>query len=346
MQKTKININEKKKELNYSYCQKILKEKYKDKNDYRRIIELLSDIKDYKDSADIIAMCEDKLNKKNNFSLVVIIDIIIASLFVITLFIIPNYIKNKRYDNVEKLYEQKQYAKVIDEVQTLGNYKNCEKMYIDSAIALAKNHVDEKQYDKAIDILMPISGYSKITQYILEIYYKRGMDAYENKDLYTAIKYLDRAHNYKDSSDFILDIKKEYIYSNSDKTDTILLGFIQDLKYTKYAEDSKKRLKEVFGWTGTLKLADEYGNEIFNTTIPNQFKLILQVWGGLPEENAVFSWYEYNSNYELNYTGTQCTISDSEKCLSRDRYLNNKVRGYAVYYKNVKDGYMIADIKW
>ena len=341
-----MSINDKKKELKYNYAQKLINEKHKDKSDYQKIIDLLTELGDYKDAKELIPIYQQKITKKNNTNILWIINIALICFIALGLFLIPKFIESQRYNEIVKLYEAKDYNKALVKIKKIGNYKDTENLYTNICLEMANKYIENDNLDEALRILMPISNYDMAKSIILKIYYDKGMQAYENDDIYNAVNYLDKAEDYKDSIDLILDMKKEYIENHSDKSDSILLGYINDLKYTKYKEESANRLREVYGWSGTLKVMDIYGNEIKNKKLPEEFKIKLEVHGGMHQEKANFNWYEYDSNNKLISTGTYCSLIDGDSCLTSTKYKSSKARGYAVYYGNENDGYKVGEIRW
>ena len=147
---------------------------------------------------------------------------------------------------------------------------------------------------------------------------------------------------------YLIDMKKEYIDSHNDNKDHILLGFINNLEYTKYKDEANKKLIEIYGFKGTINLADTYGNKIKNTDVPNEYRLILNVTGGRENETGDFNWYEYDKNYNPISLGTHCKLADGESCQTKNKTKNkrNGCYGYAVYYENDELIYKVADIKW
>ena len=343
-----MNINEEKKKIKYDYVKKILNEKIKNKNDYKKALELLKEIGDYKDSKKLIELCNKNLNKEHKTDPILITNISLIFVFLIIMTLIPNFAKERRYKLIDEYYKNGNYDKAYEEATKLGEYKDTKEMLIQITLNNAQKQIENNEYEKAIDTLLPFYKNDTILNLLLKTYYDYGILLYDNKEIYKSISYLEKAKDYKDSSDLIIDMKKEYIDSHNDNKDHILLGFINDLEYTKYKDEANKKLIEIYGFKGTINLADTSGNKIKNTDVPNEYRLILNVTGGRENETGDFNWYEYDKNYNPISLGTHCKLADGESCQTKNKTKNkrNGCYGFAVYYENDELIYKVADIKW
>lgn len=197
--------------------------------DYEKAIASLETIIDYKDSAQQIEIALEGLYERdyNNAK-----EYIAEQKYFEALRILNN-IENKddvselitlcdtalKYEKGIALLEEKKYIEAIDLLVNNDFDINGEKINA-CYMGLAYQEISNKEYDKALEYFGLANYWGEDYQ---EIYYRKGMDAYEKLDFESAITFFSESLGYKDSDEMIT--KAENIYYIDDATRNLLEGY-------------------------------------------------------------------------------------------------------------------------
>lgn len=197
--------------------------------DYEEGIEKLKTITDYKDSVQQIEMASEEIYKRDYSNAK---ELIAGQKYSDALEILKN-LENKddvaklinlcdaalRYEEGIALLEGKKYIEAIDLLSHNDFDINGEKINA-CYIGLAYQEISNKEYDKALE-------HFKLANYrdegYQEIYYIKGMDAYEKLDFESAITFFNESLGYKDSEEMIT--KVENVYYIDEATRNLIDGY-------------------------------------------------------------------------------------------------------------------------
>lgn len=246
---------------------------------YKNAISIFKTIPDWKNSAELILQCEQKIeaikaqeeadrleaerkaeerrieNEKNKQQYIKIAKIggpILAAVIIFIIILNSVIIPSVKYNSAVKMMNNGEYEEAITAFEELDGYKESKAQIKECNYLNAKDLLDVKKYGEAYAILNDLDE----TDLIKESIYDRAMEQIKADDKLSAYLLLSQIVDYKDAGDKAKEYKplyKEYGLSTGKTENSVIFGSFQqyryDSSYDKYdiewrviAKDSNKIL--------------------------------------------------------------------------------------------------------
>ena len=205
------------------------------KRNLHKAMTAFSELKDWKDSEDLLCQCQEKLNeqqtkgtanadkRKTSFLRVLKVSVVAAALLMLAALTpkVIEYTEPKiaeyRYNKALTLIEEGQYEKSFPILEKLGDYSDAKEQLTEAKYALAVEYQNSGDYDSAVAVLSEVDGTIKSDDLDGELKYRVAKSAMEKEDYETAISIFPQIARYKDSSNLLKESRyllgKQYIDS-------------------------------------------------------------------------------------------------------------------------------------
>jgi len=191
------------------------------KRDLQKAMTAFSELKNWKDSEDLLCQCQEKLDeqqtkgtanadkRKTSFLRVLKVSVVAAALLMIAALTpkVIEYTEPKiaeyRYNKALTLIEEGQYEKSFPILEKLGDYSDAKEQLTEAKYALAVEYQNSGDYDSAVAILTEIDGSIKTSDFDEELQYLVGKAELGNGNYEEAIAQFLTITRYKDSRDWL-----------------------------------------------------------------------------------------------------------------------------------------------
>ena len=221
-----------------------------DAQSYKNAISIFKTIPDWKNSAELILQCEQKIEaieaqeeadrleaerkaekrkialskaKKKAKKITIIFTPIIAGIIVFVIILNSVIIPSVKYNSAVKKMNNGEYEEAIAAFEELDGYKESENQIKECNYLYASDLLDAKKYDEAYAILNELGD----TDSINESMYNRAMEYVKADDKISAYLLLSKIVGYKDSGDKAAEYKpiyEKYCFSTAKVGDKVTYG--------------------------------------------------------------------------------------------------------------------------
>ena len=176
-------------------------------------------INEWKDSADKIAQCEQRISElkdeqekqcieyANKAKKAKIISATVAAIALLgsafAVLCVNVIIPNTKYNNAISLMESGQYDEAYSAFVELGDYSNATEQLLEVRYRQACSYLDNKDFDNALKVFSQLGSYSDAPKMVNECQYRKAITCIEEGEYYTALSLLRSITGYLDADEQI-----------------------------------------------------------------------------------------------------------------------------------------------
>ena len=309
-------------------------------------IELFSQVKDWKDSADQVSSCEAQLEKLKTASarrlkkiviaVVAVVAIAVAAYFIVTNIVIPT----NDYNAAVEMAQNGKYDEAVAVFEELGDFKDSKEQIVNTKVAKALALIEAGNQDEALKVLKELEAAGGSTEEIKDAYLNSAEQMANEGQYAAAYMLVTASSSYTDTDDLLKsyaksagdtamkdgdyasavdwyqkagesslqqDAKYEFIKANFNNGNEITFGYIKELRDAGY-KDTAALYDELYAWHVEMELyMDASGAGADSKTVWLRYKLS----GGEPGARFSFNISESDS-YTFARTGETRTPSSND----------------------------------